>query len=854
MNLFKALYLLFIYPLQLGFEILFDIAFRHIHNVGGAIICLSLVVNLLVLPMYMRADKIQNEQREIEKKLKPGIKHIKKAFSGDERFMMLQMYYRLNKYSPIMVLRSATSLLLQIPFFMAAYNMLSSLNLLKGSSFWFIKDLGSPDALLSMGTFSINVLPIIMTLINILSGVIYTRGQSFREKVQLNTMAILFLILLYNSPAGLTFYWTLNNVFSLLKIIVVWAYTRINILKIWLQTVIKMACSVSVITPDGGSVALFALAQLVIATLTGLLIPSAIIADSPIEFVNPFTFDGPSILLVYSYLTALGVFVVWFSIAYYMLPKKCRVVFFYVSLIMSCVFLINYFVSEKIFLLLKNGITGKLLYLCLLILIAYLLIVVYKHYRQVVRVILMGGLLVLLSMSVLNISKIRKEYATFVKPTNNEEISFKLSTSGENVVVIMMDRSLGYGFEKDFELLPELKDKFDGFVFYPNTISFGGHTNIASPALFGGYEYTPDMINSRSDESLASKQNEALKVMPMVFSEAGYDVTVIDPPLAGYTDIPNMTIYDDIDGVSAYYTGDAFNPNSDMYNAELLANRERNMFLYGVCASLVYSRDVFFDSGNYHNPNLMVQIEYNFASCAELNGEWYKSADCYYTLHSLTDMTEIVDDDSDNCLLFQNRLTHENVLKLYDLVDVNIDKEQFRNDVYAMPNYNQWTYWHFYSGGISLDVLAQWLDYLKESGVYDNTRIIIVSDHGFPVKYWDDSDMQDGYTTEFYNPAFMVKDFNSTGFIVSDEFMTNADTPVIAMDGIIQNPVNPYTGNPIVDSDKHSGIIRICASHEYFTNRNNGNVFDNQDGWYVITNTSDTRHTFNVENWTHYDK
>ena len=30
-------------------------------------------------------------------------------------------------------------------------------------------------------------------------------------------MAVLFLILLYNSPAGLVLYWTLNNVFSLIK-------------------------------------------------------------------------------------------------------------------------------------------------------------------------------------------------------------------------------------------------------------------------------------------------------------------------------------------------------------------------------------------------------------------------------------------------------------------------------------------------------------------------------------------------------------------------------------------------------------------------------------------------------------
>ena len=30
-------------------------------------------------------------------------------------------------------------------------------------------------------------------------------------------MALIFLVLLYSSPAGLVLYWTMNNVFSLVK-------------------------------------------------------------------------------------------------------------------------------------------------------------------------------------------------------------------------------------------------------------------------------------------------------------------------------------------------------------------------------------------------------------------------------------------------------------------------------------------------------------------------------------------------------------------------------------------------------------------------------------------------------------
>lgn len=80
-----------------------------------------------------------------------------------------------------------------------------------------IKDLAKPDNLITIGSFSINVLPVLMTLINIISGAIYTKGFSLKDKLQLYVMALFFLVFLYNSPSGLVFYWTMNNVFSLIK-------------------------------------------------------------------------------------------------------------------------------------------------------------------------------------------------------------------------------------------------------------------------------------------------------------------------------------------------------------------------------------------------------------------------------------------------------------------------------------------------------------------------------------------------------------------------------------------------------------------------------------------------------------
>ena len=80
-----------------------------------------------------------------------------------------------------------------------------------------IKDLGAPDGLIVIGGIAINLLPILMTLINVISSALYLKGFPLKTKIQLYGMAAFFLVFLYNSPSALVFYWTLNNLFSLIK-------------------------------------------------------------------------------------------------------------------------------------------------------------------------------------------------------------------------------------------------------------------------------------------------------------------------------------------------------------------------------------------------------------------------------------------------------------------------------------------------------------------------------------------------------------------------------------------------------------------------------------------------------------
>ena len=120
--------------------------------------------------------------------------------------------------------------------------------------------------------------------------------------------------------------------------------------------------------------------------------------------------------------------------------------------------------------------------------------------------------------------------------------------------------------------------------------------------------------------------------------------------------------------------------------------------------------------------------------------------------------------------------------------------------------------------------LGKWFDYLRENDCYDNSRIIIVSDHGRNVHITDkigDSNVE----VEYFMPVLMVKDFNATGFNTSEEIMTNADVASLATDGIIDNPTNPFSGNPLDGHEKNTDGMTVFYSDKCNLEDNHGNVF-----------------------------
>ena len=895
------LYSVLLMPIQLVFELVFSAAYALSgEKAGVAIVALSLAINLLVLPLYRRADAMQEEERNIEARLHDGVAHIKKTFRGNERTMMLQTYYRQNNYSPLYVLRSAVSLLLEIPFFIAAYRFLSGLSQLQGVSFGPIADLGVPDGLISIGGLSVNLLPILMTAINVVSTIIFTKGYPLKSKLQLYAMAAFFLVFLYDSPAGLVSYWTLNNLFSLIKTIFYKIKNPKKVLRIlvlclgiaslgfgifdYIQNafgyrliffiVLSVAlCIPSLVHALGKKFArkerrvsappqpnkkLFWISALFLSVMTGLLIPTTVIGSSAQEFIIVGSYLHPIWYAVNSFLIAAGFFILWMGIFYWLFAPKAKVIFERVMFVACGVAIVNYlFFSNHLGILNADLIYDNEVYysvwqiilnLVVLIPVGALIVFLMKKKVKIAYGVLSVATLTVLTMSVINTAGIFSsvsEIDTDSVSVSEEQPALTLSKDGQNVVVLMLDRAMGEYVPYIMEEHPELAEKFEGFTYYSNVISFGGHTNFGVPALFGGYEYTPVELNKRDTETLESKHNEALKVMPVLFSEAGYDVTVCDPPYAGYKEIPDLSIYDGYKGVKTYYTQGMMS-GSDA--EEQINNRMRNFFCHSIVKSVpVCLQAALYNTGTYHNMNA------NFSFFTR----------SYDVLKNLSTLTTVSDNATGSFVMMENDTTHSPVI-FADEKYLNATNDFYNSQQVSTMTLDGVTLSLDDRGQISsyqtnvaaLMRLADWFDYLKSEGVYDNTRIIIVSDHGFALEHIDELafDESTAYADnvnqrfgdgEFYFPLLLVKDFgNSDAFRTSDEFMTNADVPTLATVGLFDEAVNPFTGKVIDNAEKTAHKQYIIASDDFSISKNSGNIFL-PARWYSVSNS-----IWDKNNWT----
>jgi hypothetical protein len=818
------LYTIIVYPVQQILEGCWLIFDQLTGSAGIAVLGVSLAVSLLCLPLYTAAEACQERERRLNLEMENGIRRIKRTFCGDERYMILATFYRQHHYHPVMSLRSSFGLLVQIPFFVAAWMFLSHLPQLQGTPFFCIPDLGKPDALVGIGTVRINILPVLMTFFNVMSGLVYTKGHGLREKIQMAVLAGVFFFLLYNISSALLLYWTANNVFSFVK-----------------NSCCKPAPEdmASGGSGSGKYFVLFTVCCCAMWILCGIALPSCVIASAPEEFSNIDTYTTPLYFLFNSLLQSGGFFLFWPMCLYFLYRTKARNILVFSAMAVLFCSLADSFIFPSYYGTLtagfvfddwKTDIVSGSANVIVLVVIFIVFHFIFRRHISTVTTLSVVVCMALLFLSLLNVVRIQAGYKKLPERRSVTEATivpvYSLSTQHRNVVVLFLDRFTSAFFPAVMEECPELKADYSGFVYYPDTISYGMHTIVGAPALLGGYEYRPEQINARKNELLQKKIDEAVSVLPRLFGSAGFSVIFANP--CGTDASPGF-----LSSLPSVRT-----PETNGIYRNLWYRRHEKKIL--PVRSAILKRDLIRLSFFKCAPVLLRSVLYwhDWWEIRKLN-DTSSFVDAYAALDFLPELTDFTANRS-VFLFIHNMLPHEAMF--LDAPDFTLPPsdaplvEKSVSRFAGLPDY--------YSAAASIRLVARWLLYLKKHGCYDNTRIIIVADHGARLSTGRFSRNTVCPSADACNPLLLVKDFDRNGVLETDgRFMTQADVPFLAAGNIIEHPVNPSTGRPLGMNDK-SGIQKLFMNHLSSVRRGE-TVFKTQPSdWYTVHDS-----IFDLANW-----
>lgn len=178
---------------------------------GVAIILLTFTIRLAILPLTFKSVKSMQALQVLQ----PEMKKIQERFKGDKQRMNQEMmrFYQENKVNP---LGSCLPLLLQIPFFIALFELLRSDGFQReidgAETFLFIPDLAEP---LTGEPFILAVMLVLYVGTQLAaSAVTMVSADKTQRRIMLG-LPFVFTLFIINFEAGLMVYWITTNVWTI---------------------------------------------------------------------------------------------------------------------------------------------------------------------------------------------------------------------------------------------------------------------------------------------------------------------------------------------------------------------------------------------------------------------------------------------------------------------------------------------------------------------------------------------------------------------------------------------------------------------------------------------------------------
>jgi YidC/Oxa1 family membrane protein insertase len=820
------LYNLFILPIETLMRWVLESLFLVIGDYGLAIILLSIVINVLIFPLTALSEKFRKDDKDIKDRMKNDIANIKKSYTGRERYFYIKTIYKQFDYSTFSSIKASFGLLLQIPFFFAAFYFLGNYSAFYGVSFGFIGDLSKPDNLL----FGQNLLPILMTIVNLASVYFYAKNMTNSDKYQLWGLSAIFLVFLYFESSALLLYWTMNNLFSLGKNFIEEkfdiskfkeksaSFLTLPFIKIKNNKTLKFI-----------STNIFA--QAIILFFGTIFIYKAIpIAASD---TGMYSVDYLSVVVYLLGFFTLSISTV--AIIYYFLSRKWRNIVTILATFgafsgLFYAFIMPFEITPLTAMVIPNFIhvgsiivkIGKLLLLLLLMIVwffifekikkAALIVILSTNILLMVQTFSMG-----INPKVINNMAIKDKTGMSLEEANK----FYSFSNESNTIVIVMDEFQGNIFSDIVAKHPKFKQHFSGFVYYPNTLSHGSHTRLSLSAITGGAEFQSQLIPKRDDYKKLKSDSWDLPYVP---KNLPY--------------LKNMAM------------AEKYQYSYSFYNPMFAECEIFNIYSEAICTRRVIIKD-----------NLLGQQKQVLSMQKGVYGDNFETAKFFSQLSFLLNLPHMVKPRVMSFMGLNTDFGYPHAIKEYSQLDnmavfsnVESSKKTFKfihntfthkswmiNANCQIVNKNFKEYQGFFNAGYcSMKLLNNFFVKLKSLGIYDKTKIIIVSDHGVYGRDIKAKNIKFKTLESGASALMLVKDFNQSDDLkTSMQFMSNMDTYGIALSGVsegmevkLDKIKNPEDNRSLIFI-KHTEPMTSYNIKKAF--RVKGNIFDEKD-WQELNN------------------
>ena len=181
---------------------------------GWAIIAITVIIKILFWPLTQASMRSMKRMAALQ----PQMKALQEKYKDDPAKLNKKMmeFWKEHKINPM---GGCLPMLLQMPVFIGFFYMIQSAIELRGARFLWVADLSKPDTLFYVLGFPVNPLPLLMGATMLWQSHLTppSPGMDPIQQKLMRWMPLMFLVFLYHFSAGLTLYWTVQNLLSILQ-------------------------------------------------------------------------------------------------------------------------------------------------------------------------------------------------------------------------------------------------------------------------------------------------------------------------------------------------------------------------------------------------------------------------------------------------------------------------------------------------------------------------------------------------------------------------------------------------------------------------------------------------------------